>query len=188
MHRATESMDDDLELPWGETCWGFCRSSVACCSRTSVNVSPPMPQYASSSPCAPLRRCISYVYEEEDEDDDKQLIKLYFVVFIQSCDCRAFSRTIERRAFTSEAFVYARKEVCERRRSNVAPTIRHSSSATGTPLQGSAYIYPLAYALNSPRVFSYASDTRPSSIRIPIDQPEITSNHWNDVAVRRAFV
>lgn len=79
-------------------------------------------------------------------------------------------------------FAYARKEVCERRRGNVAPTIRHSSSATGTPLQGSAHIYPLVYALNSPRIFAYASNLRPSSIRIPVDQPEITNSHRGDVA------
>lgn len=36
--QTTKSMDDDLELPWDETYWGSCRSSVASCSRTSDNV------------------------------------------------------------------------------------------------------------------------------------------------------
>lgn len=55
-------------------------------------------------------------------------------------------------------------------------TIRHEF-ATGTSLQGSAYIYPLTHALNSPRIFVYASDMCLSSVQISVDQ----SGRTNDV-------
>lgn len=80
-------------------------------------------------------------------------------------------------AFASErsSFVLGKEFAKGQRRNAAPPTIRHEFAATGTPLQGSAHIYPLAYALNSPRVFVYASDSRPSSVRIPVDQPGRTS-------------
>jgi len=85
-----------------------------------------------------------------------------------------FSRTIEQvLVFSSERSpsVLGKKFTKCQRRNAAPPTIRHEFAATGTPLQGSAHIYPLAYVLNSPRVFVYTSDSRPSSVRIPVDQP-----------------
>lgn len=78
-------------------------------------------------------------------------------------------------AFASERSMLG-KEFTKGLRRNAAPlTIRHEFAATGIPLQGSAHIYPLAYALNSPRIFVYTSDSRPSNVRIPVDQPGRTS-------------
>lgn len=88
-----------------------------------------------------------------------------------SIDIFAHDRTALAFARKRSSSVLGKEFTKGQRRNAAPPTIRHEFAATGTPLQGSAHIYPLAYALNSPRVFVYASDSRPSNVRIPVDQP-----------------
>lgn len=80
MHRATESMDDDLESPWDETYWGSCCFSVACCSRTSANV-----RHASYFlPRAPPCRNVSHVYTK------KKKIKIMTMMIMMRSSLRRY--------------------------------------------------------------------------------------------------